>query len=63
MQPRYRAVYTPSPEHWITPGIPARDLTEAEVEQYGIEALTNSQCYEFVEIEPLEELAQEPDEE
>lgn len=56
---RYTAVYTPTPEHWIAPGIPARDLTEAEVAQYGIEALRNAQCYELVEVVELPEPAPE----
>jgi hypothetical protein len=60
MQPRYIAIYTPSPEHWIAPGIPARNLDADEVEQYGIEALTNAQCYELVEVESLEALVEEP---
>jgi hypothetical protein len=50
----------PSPEHWIAPGIPARNLDADEVEQYGIEALTNAQCYELVEVESLEALVEEP---
>jgi hypothetical protein len=54
------AVYMPSPEHWVAPGIPARNLTEEEVEQYGIEALTNAQCYELFEVESLEALVEEP---
>jgi hypothetical protein len=41
------------------PGIPARNLDADEVEFYGIEALTNSQCYELVEVESLEELVEE----
>jgi len=50
----YYAVYTPTPEHQAAPGIPARDLTPAEVEQYGIEALRNARCYELVEVEQPE---------
>jgi len=57
------AIYMPSPEHWAAPGIPARNLTEEEVEQYGIEALTNAQCYELFEVESLEELDEGPAEE
>lgn len=59
---RYYAVYTPSPEHLAVPGIPARDLSPDEVERYGgIEVLKNSQCYEFVPVEPESE--PEPEEE
>ena len=58
---RYYAIYTPSPEHMAVPGIPARDLSPDEVERYGgIEVLKNSQCYEFVPVEPDEP---EPEEE
>ena len=54
---RYHAVYTPTPDHVAVPGIPARDLTPAEVEKFGgIDVLRNAQCYQFVEVE-------EPDEE
>ncbi len=48
---QYYAVYTPTPEHVAAPGIPARDLSPAEVEQYGIEALRNARCYELVAVE------------
>lgn len=58
-QPRYVALYTPSPEHKWAPGIPARDLNEAEVERYGADNLRNAQCYTLVEIEPPEELKEE----
>ena len=61
--PRWIAYYTPSPEHWVAPGIPARDLTAEEVEHFGLEALRNAQCYELVEVESLEELAEGLDEE
>ena len=54
-RPRYRAVYTPTPEHKWVPGIPARNLTEAEVEHFGAENLLRSQCYELVAIEPPED--------
>ena len=49
---QYRAIYTPTPEHRFSPGIPARDLTEEEVERYGVQNLRNAQCYQLVEIEP-----------
>ncbi len=56
LQPKYVALYTPTPEHWIAPGIPARNLTAGEVELYGLEALRNAQCYELVEVtEPAPE--------
>ena len=51
---RYRAIYTPSPEHKWAPGIPARDLSEAEVELYGAANLRNAQCYQLVEVEQPE---------
>jgi hypothetical protein len=53
---RYVAIYVPTPEHVAAPGIPARDLSEDEVELYGVENLRNAQCYELVEIVDLEEL-------
>lgn len=57
--PRYTALYHPTPEHHFAPGLPARDLTEEEVEHYGIEALTNAQCYILVEVEPLPDVEAE----
>jgi hypothetical protein len=63
MQPKTIAIYMPSAEHWIAPGIPARNLTEEEVEHFGIEALTNAQCYQLEEVESLEELDEGPAEE
>ncbi len=53
-QSRLRAIYTPTPEHRAAPGIPARNLTAAEVELYGVENLRNAQCYQLVEDEPPE---------
>ena len=49
--PRFHALYVPSPEHRWAPGIPARDLSPDEVEQYGLDLLKNAQCYEFVPVE------------
>jgi hypothetical protein len=49
----------PTNEHLWAPGIPARNLSEAEVEHYGIEALTNSQCYKLELVDTLEELVEE----
>jgi len=53
--PRYIALYTPTPEHRWTTGIPARNLSAAEVEQYGIDALKRAQCYRLVPVEAPEE--------
>jgi hypothetical protein len=44
----------PSPEHWIAPGIPARNLTVGEVAFYGVDNLRNAQCYQLVEVEQPE---------
>ena len=49
---QYYALYAPTPEHRFVPGIPARDLSPAEVLQYGgIDVLKNAQCYELVLVE------------
>lgn len=49
---RYRAVYVGTAEHQAVPGIPARDLTADEVEQYGgVTILRNALCWEFVSVE------------
>ena len=50
-QRRYRAVYAPTPEHMAAPGIPARDLTPDEVDEYTVEWLRNARCYELVPAE------------
>ncbi len=49
-----RALYVPTPEHRFAPGIPARDLSEAEVALYGVDNLRNAQCYQLVEVEQPE---------
>ena len=61
-RPRYEAVYVRTPEHRFAPGIPARNLTEAEVEQYGVDNLRNAQCYQLVEVEPPEPESDEKEE-
>ena len=61
-RPRYAALYMPSPEHRFAPGIPARNLTEAEVELYGVDNLRNAQCYQLVEVEPPEPESDEKEE-
>ncbi len=51
---QYKYLYVPTPEHWVAPGIPARNLTAEEVELYGEQSIINAQCYQLVEPDQAE---------